>query len=401
MNSHYGPKTPSNNVLLAFNPHGSKEWKSLIELIDDNESNQNRPYYESRGIIILHDQEPFDQQLLDIYKAEKAIKYKWRTHQTREECLLQNEFATLGWPIMCHSEWNSDDIAFADTAGIITCHYFYHGLISRDWFRHWKHHGGISRTKNWQHRFLLYAKGRTGSRHYRQSLINDMKPLQSMIDYDWNQDREVSSCYSAKISIDDAQSTGIHLVAETTFDQNKIHLTEKIFKPMVMMQPFIVFAGAGSLQYLKKYGFQTFGDIWDESYDLEPDHKRRYMMLLDLTHDLCKLSDTRFNELLIKCESIVEHNHKHFFSDKFEQILLEELQSNMSISIERQNEKTKKLPGGSCLQNFDRFIHDGLELPPVRLARFKKILDYVKTTEPSRWHAISNQHPWLRDRGFI
>ena len=26
-------------------------------------------------------------------------------------------------------------------------------------------------------------------------------------------------------------------------------------------------AGAGNLAYLRKYGFKTFGDFWDEGYD--------------------------------------------------------------------------------------------------------------------------------------
>jgi hypothetical protein len=206
---------------------------------------------------------------------------------------------------------------------------------------------------------------------------------------------------SATISIDDSQTSAVHIVAETIFDKNKIHLTEKIFKPMVMMQPFIVFGGAGSLQYMRNYGFETFGDIWDESYDLESDHLRRYQMIKQLILNLGKLSKTRFNKLLTKCQQIVLHNQRHFFSDAFEKILLDELKTNMRISLARQDIKTKLYPGGSCLHLFDKVIDRGAELPGPRIKRLKDILEYLKLNDQGRLNAICQQHPWLLTRGFV
>ena len=401
MNTHYGLESDGRNVLYLFRPHGSKNWNDLIGGFLPEKDHEKKYIYESKSVILLHDQEPFDRELLDIYRIEKSRDNKWRYYQTTEETLLQNNFLTIGWPIMCHSEWESNDIKFAEESGVITCHYFYHGLVARDWFRHWKHHGAISSIKDWQHRFLLYARDYTGSRQYRESLINDLIPLKSMINYDWDQNRNMNSNYSATISVDDAQSSAIHLVAETIFCQEKIHLTEKIFKPMVMMQPFILFGGAGSLKYLRKYGFQTFGEIWDESYDLEKDHGHRYQMIQNLIKDLSKLSDEKIKELLLKCQKIVEHNQRHFFSDQFEEILLNELRFNMKISLDQQDQKTQQFPGGSCLYIFENLINRGVELPSERSERLKDILNYLKTTDQSRLNAICKQHPWLRARGFV
>jgi len=401
MNTHYGLESDGRNVLYLFRPHGRKNWNDLIGGFLTEEDHKRKYIHESKGVILLHDQEPFDRQLLDIYRVEKSTDYKWRLHQTTGETLLQNNFLTIGWPMLCHSEWNSDDIKWAEESGVITCYYFYHGLIARDWFRHWKHHGAISSIKDWQHRFLLYARDCTGSRQYRESLIDDLIPLKSMINYDWDKNRNMNSNYSAKISVDDAQSSAIHLVAETIFCQEKIHLTEKIFKPMVMMQPFILFGGAGSLEYLRKYGFQTFSEIWDESYDLEPDHKHRYQMIKSLIKDLSLLSDAQITTLLLKCQKIVEHNQRHFFSDQFEEILLDELKSNMQIGLDRQDKKVQQYPGGSCLYIFDNLIQRGIELPFERSERLKDILNYLKTTDQSRLNAICQQHPWLLARDFV
>ncbi len=401
MNSHYGLKADGRNTLQFFQPHGSKNWIDLFDGWIDEEDHKQEFIHQSKGIVVLHDQEPFSRESLDIYRTRECIDYKWRSYQTTAEILLCNKYLSIGWPIMCHSEWNSDDIRWAEDSGMITCHYFYHGLIARDWFRHWKHHGGISPIKDWQHRFLLYARDRTGSRQYRESLINDLSPLKSMVDYDWDQIRNITPNYSAKISVDDARSSAIHLVAETVFDQDKVHLTEKTFKPMVMMQPFIVFGGAGSLRYLKKYGFKTFAGIWDESYDLETDHHRRYQMILKLITDLGSLTTAQINDTLMKSREIIEHNRYHFFSDQFEKILLDELKSNMKTCLERQTEKQQRFPGGSCLYQFDRLIERGVELPQVQSNRIKNILRYLKTSDADRLSAILAQHPWLRDRGFV
>jgi hypothetical protein len=397
MNSHYGIEANGHNVLYNFRPHGSKDWNDLRP----NCWTPVKYIFDSKSAIILHDQEPFDRKLLDIYRIEKSRNYKWRLCQTTRETLLHNQYLTIGWPIMCHSEWSSDDIKWAEDSGMITCHYFYHGLIARDWFRHWKHHGGISPNKHWQWRFLLYARDFTGSRKYRQSLINDLVPLKSMVNYNWAQDKHIPSDFSATISVDDSRTSAIHIVAETIFDQNKIHLTEKIFKPMAMMQPFILFGGAGSLNYLKKYGFKTFGEIWDESYDLETNHDRRYQMILKLINDLGNLSITQIDNLLEKSKKIVEHNQKHFFSDQFETTLLDELRSNMQMCLKRQKEKEQKFSGGSWLYQFDRLIDRGAELSTSQSKRLKDVLTHLKTADKNRLDMILKQHPWLRDRGFV
>jgi hypothetical protein len=57
----------------------------------------------------------------------------------------------------------------------------------------------------------------------------------------------------------------LHIVNETVVD--KQHLTEKIFKPIVLKQPFVLMGGQGTLQYLRDYGFKTFKKWFDEDYD--------------------------------------------------------------------------------------------------------------------------------------
>ena len=63
--------------------------------------------------------------------------------------------------------------------------------------------------------------------------------------------------------------TYFSLVAETTKDLlGGTHVTEKSFKPMAYYHPFIVWGQPGTLHFLKDLGFETFENLFDESYDL-------------------------------------------------------------------------------------------------------------------------------------
>lgn len=68
-------------------------------------------------------------------------------------------------------------------------------------------------------------------------------------------------------------STHFSVVAET--QTNSIFPTEKTFKPIAFYHPFMIAGSAGSLAHLRQQGFVTFDNLFDESYDLEPDYCRR------------------------------------------------------------------------------------------------------------------------------
>jgi hypothetical protein len=70
------------------------------------------------------------------------------------------------------------------------------------------------------------------------------------------------TCFSVVIE----SFNGQRLNAETP-----VFLTEKVFKPIAGYQPFVVVGGAGILAYLKSQGFETYDNLFDESYDTEID----------------------------------------------------------------------------------------------------------------------------------
>jgi hypothetical protein len=123
----------------------------------------------------------------------------------------------------------------------------------------------------------------------------------------------------------EAADSLVYVPTETVYFGRRQHLTEKTFKAIALEMPFILVAPAGSLEYLKSYGFQTFGGIWDESYDNETDPVRRVEKVTQLLKDLDSMDLQERQRIHNLCVPIVEHNHAHFYSGAFEKILWKEL----------------------------------------------------------------------------
>jgi hypothetical protein len=55
--------------------------------------------------------------------------------------------------------------------------------------------------------------------------------------------------------------------ANPEFPNYRTEVSEKIYKPLAYSHPLIVYGSEGTLRYLRRNGFETFGNLWDESYD--------------------------------------------------------------------------------------------------------------------------------------
>jgi hypothetical protein len=117
----------------------------------------------------------------------------------------------------------------------------------------------------------------------------------------------------------------VYHVTETVYTGRRSHLTEKSFKPIALGMPFILSATAGSLAYLRSYGFQTFGDFWDESYDLETDDIVRAEKVAAVLKKLDDLSADEKQKLFQACWPVIEHNWNWFYHGELESVLWSEL----------------------------------------------------------------------------
>jgi hypothetical protein len=132
------------------------------------------------------------------------------------------------------------------------------------------------------------------------------------------------------------QSCLWHVVPETVFYYDKLHLTEKIFKPIVSHRPFILVAAPGNLAYLKRYGFKTFDRWIDESYDNEPDHDKRIDMITDELSKICKLSPSELDQMHEEMKEVLDFNFDHFYG-KFKELIIDEMLDNFKNCVHQWN----------------------------------------------------------------
>ena len=101
-----------------------------------------------------------------------------------------------------------------------------------------------------------------------------------------------------------------NIVSETHVHEEKF-ITEKIWKPIIAQQIFVVHGRQHYLKDLRELGFKTFDGIIDESYDQESDLEKRIIKIVDL----CKwLKNQDWKVLYEKTKDIREHNTRHFFN---------------------------------------------------------------------------------------
>jgi hypothetical protein len=139
-----------------------------------------------------------------------------------------------------------------------------------------------------------------------------------------------NSSSSADYDIDDITSTRVSVILETVVDGSKIHLTEKILRAIACAHPFLLAAGPGALEYLRNYGFRTFDEFWDESYDLEIDTVLR---LEKITVAMRQIQNLTVNDWQ-KIQCIADYNQQRFFSKDFADQVAQELSQNLTQAVE-------------------------------------------------------------------
>jgi hypothetical protein len=105
--------------------------------------------------------------------------------------------------------------------------------------------------------------------------------------------------------------TKYSLVAETNDTNDEIFMTEKIWKPIIAQQPFVVHGNYLYLQRLREMGFKTFASHFDEGYDLELDKDKRIDKIVDTCRDLLTMN---WQDIYLQTQALRKHNLDTFFN---------------------------------------------------------------------------------------
>ena len=102
------------------------------------------------------------------------------------------------------------------------------------------------------------------------------------------------------------------LVSETNDNNSDVFITEKLWKPILCQQFFIVHGNYLYLQRIREIGFKTFSSYFDESYDLEIDPGKRVEKIVSLVQSLDSFN---WRDAYLSSKKLRQHNHDLFWSD--------------------------------------------------------------------------------------
>ena len=322
--------------------------------------------------MICHDQEPlnFDYWTQDNFVCHSMDKFfesesvatqfaHWHLRSALENRHKAHVFKNT---LLCHSELNSKELDKYTQNNFTGVYYWAHALIARDWYRYAQLDNGL-KQKNIQSDFLIYNRAWSGTREYRLKFAellvksnlhhhcrmgfnendhghyhshkfintNMQIKVKNLGEYFFKNDSLPSS--SADYCTQDYQQTAIEVVLETLFDDDRLHLTEKSLRPIACGQPFILAATAGSLAYLRSYGFKTFSSVFDESYDIIADPVDRLNAIVNLMNNLMNSSNRL--EMYQQLQAIADFNQQRFFSSDFHQQVVDEFKQNFSNGFDK------------------------------------------------------------------
>jgi hypothetical protein len=297
---------------------------------------------------LFWDQEPLYPETVDLTLAEFKKMYNGQHH-------------------LITSERNSEFVERAcDTYGFIPHYYFFHGWAALDWFRGYDRsflmtppdQRTITRT------FITPNRIIGGDRRHRLVMLYHI--LRNNMMNNWiscpeycpaegtpilDAAKTLTDAYPDAVEIfaqhnfpmsfpgetdapmhsnqlslfTESADSLLYLVTETVGHGRRLHLTEKTFKPICLRMPFIIAGTRGSLAYLRSYGFKTFGDLWDESYDDEINDDQRMEKIAWVLRGLDGTDQKEKQRLFDLAKETCEYNYNHFYGGGFEQILWEEL----------------------------------------------------------------------------
>lgn len=262
-------------------------------------------------------------------------------------------------------------------------YYFHHVLAAHDWYRGYQYDARLIPPQNrkLQKKFITFNRLTSSSRVYRSLLIselidqnildqgyvsyNDQCPeggsfrdnLQYGVNKGWYT-KDVAEHAIANINsielplridyrdqpfipnqsfnlsaIVESQESFVYLVTETCYWENKCHLTEKIFKPIVSKMPFVLAGPAHNLEYLKSYGFKTFDKWWDEGYDTIEDPVDRMHAIGKVMKDICSRSLLELSNMLVEMKDVLEYNYQLFYSKELIDLVWNEMTVNIKAAV--------------------------------------------------------------------
>jgi hypothetical protein len=203
-------------------------------------------------------------------------------------------------------------------------------LRARDWmwiqesvqWRHWNHH--VPRAPAVPDKFFLLLMNLR--RDHRDLLCDAVRPYLDSSLYSYVEkgillpgDHFIASPFHSgtandRLYVPDWYAKTCFSLVSESFVGAELFVSEKIFKPLAYSHPLIVYGTPGTLDYLHELGFETFGHVIDQSYDLDTDATARLKKIVTVLSDLRREFERTGTVLQDpRTQQILAHNHARFF----------------------------------------------------------------------------------------
>lgn len=111
----------------------------------------------------------------------------------------------------------------------------------------------------------------------------------------------------------------VEIVNLTFFSGTTFYVDEKIWRPMLALTPFMVQGPANLIKNLRRIGFKTFHQWWDEGYSEDPDDCQ-VVCMLDNVNRISRLSIWELQAMYMDMMPTLEHNRNLLLSLTKEQV---------------------------------------------------------------------------------
>lgn len=366
------------SVIRYLHPFGATQ-KENIEIINvgsENTVHESGTTGCGFGVrIFCYDQEP----LLADYNRDLF------THVANNTYQLYKPPSKLS-VVLLNTELDSDDKdKILAEFKFIDCYYFFHIFAAHDWFRAYYYDKQITvpNTRKLSKKFITMNRLTSNARVYRTLLINELLTHNNIDDghVSYSKDCPLGGNFAEQLiansttynipselvydsienitntahplridfcddefipnrsfmldSIQNHMESFVHIVTETNYWGRKKHLTEKIFKPIVMKQPFILVGCAHNLEYLKSYGFKTFDKWWSEDYDTIENDIDRMHRIGSIINDICSKDISELEDILSEMQEILDYNFNWFYSRDLINYAWNELEQNLVTAMKQ------------------------------------------------------------------
>jgi len=325
--------------------------------------------------VLFYDQEPlYQKNFSQLYEYPSQL-CSWQDLHLRN---LRDGISRFYWfesrfYLLANSEHSQEKNSLLKDIEYYDWYYFFHGFAALHWYNNIKY---LPPIDNFTKLFITFNNLHTGKRSYRLSLISrliekkldtighislnatDQSIYNELFDTNSSVSKEskkiifkelykkdkkyridlenIDGFLSANDNLDTLSLGMWHLVTETIFYDEKLHLTEKIFKPIVARRPFLLVGAFKNLDYLRSYGFKTFDRWINESYDNENDPDLRMIKIVKEIEKLSNLSLYDLRKMYKEMSGVLEHNFTWFYTG-FKDKIIDELVDNFQACIIKHN----------------------------------------------------------------